>query len=448
MSNTNLPSVAIIGTPNAGKSSLFNKIAKQRIAIVSEVAGVTRDRNYANITLDDTTFILVDTGGLSTSKETMQYKLNEQTRLAIDECTLIVFLIDAVAGITPDVAELAKVIRKLNKPYLLVANKTENNNSKIHAAELHNLALGAPIKISAAHNQGINELKSMIVDNLIELMPDSKDISKKTNNNITLALIGKPNTGKSTLINTIVGTERMITSDVAGTTRDSIAIDTTVHGKNYTIIDTAGIRRKTKVKEKVERFSVIRSLGTVSNADIVIYLVDPNENITDQDLKLLSYILDEGKALIIAINKSDLLDNKEKRACLKLTKEKLEFLEAPVILTISAAKGYGLHSLWQQVSMVYECANMSLQSNKLNHLLTEAIDANPPPMINGRRIKMQFAHPGGVQPLRIIIHGRQVDKVSQQYKRYLRNYFIRKLAIKGTPLQLFFKVTNNPFNKK
>ena len=445
MTNINLPSVAIIGSPNAGKSTLFNKIAKQRIAIVSEVAGVTRDRNYANITIDDTSFILVDTGGLTTRKEQLQHQLNEQTKLAMAECNLIIFLIDAVAGVTPETTELAKVIRKLNKPYLLVANKTEHNSSKMHASELHNLALGDPIKISAAHNQGIYDLKEMIVENITKLAPKTEPIE---NDSITLALIGKPNTGKSTLINTIVGTERMITSDIAGTTRDSVSIDTTIDGKDYTIIDTAGIRRKSKVKEQVERFSVIRSLNSVSNADVVIYLVDPEDNITDQDFKLLSYILDEGKSLIVAINKSDLLDNKQKKECLKITKEKLEFLEAPVITTISAYKGYGLKALWKQVAMVYDCANMQLQSNKLTNLLNAAMEANPPPMIHGRRIKMQFAHPGGVNPLRIIIHGKQVDKIPQPYQRYLRNYFIRKLGVKGTPLLLFFKATSNPFDKK
>lgn len=439
MTNKKLPSVAIVGAPNAGKSTLFNKIAKQRIAIVSEVAGVTRDRNYANITIDDTKFILVDTGGLTARKEQLQSQLNEQTKMAMSECDLIIFLVDALSGVTPETAELAGVIRKLNKPYLLVANKTENNTSKLHAAELHSLALGDPIKISAAHNQGIHELKEII----IERIPKYNNPPSEEDAPITLALIGKPNTGKSTLINTIVGTERMITSDIAGTTRDSIAIDTKIDGKDYTIIDTAGIRRKTKIKEQVERFSVIRSLNSASSADVVIYLVDPEDNITDQDLRLLNYILDEGKALIVAINKSDLLDNKQKRECLKITKEKLEFLEAPVITTISAYKGYGLKALWKQIAMVYDCANMQLQSNKLTELLNAAVEANPPPMIHGRRIKLQFAHPGGVKPLRIIIHGRQVDKVSGPYLRYLRNYFIRKLGIKGTPLQIYFKTTNN-----
>jgi GTP-binding protein len=433
--------VAIVGRPNVGKSTLFNKIIKKRIAIVSDYAGVTRDRNYACINYNEKEFILVDTGGFIEENLTLQNELNNQTKTAINESDIIVFVVDAKSGLNPDDKVFAEYLRKVGKLVLLVANKAETEKNKLRSQEFHELGLGEPFVIAAEHNQNINNLKDEIISHINK--PDS--ISLNSSNRITFAIIGKPNTGKSTLTNKLIGDDQIITSDIAGTTRDSIALDLTYNGVDYTIVDTAGIRRKTKIKNEIEKFSVIRSLNAISNSHVVLYLIAANEDISDQDYKLINFIIDEGRALVIAINKCDLLNKKELKEVNDRIKEKLEFASFAPIINISGARGHGIKTLWRMVYSSYKSAMQKFSTKQLTEILKAATTKNPPPLISGRNSKMQLAHPGGTNPPTIIIHGKQTNKITSQYKRYLEKYFYKKLALTGTPLKIFFKTTENPY---
>ena len=441
----NTPTVVIIGQPNVGKSTIFNKICRSRKAIVSNVAGVTRDRNYAKVIIEQKEIFIVDTGGLVQENELMQTKLNEQTKKAINEGDLIVFVVDAKFGLSTNCKEIAKYIHKIDKNFIFVANKSESQNAKNNTDEFYELGLGKALEISAAHNEGLAQLKELIIN---AFPKNNIAVENKISENISFALIGKPNTGKSTLVNQILGKEQVITSEIAGTTRDSIAIDIMIDKNNYTIIDTAGVRRKTKIKHEIEKFSVIRSLNTISQSDVIVYLVDPQDNITDQDIKLINFIIDEGKPLIIAINKIDSITNQEQKESISLVKEKLNFASFATITTISAKKGIGIKRLFKIINIAYNATNTEFNSAKLNSLLEQAITINPPPLVNGRRIKLQFAHPGGTKPPKIIIHGRQTEKIPESYKRYLLKYFYKKLKISSTPIHMFFKTSKNPFVKK
>ena len=432
--------VAIVGRPNVGKSTLFNKIIKKRIAIVSDYAGVTRDRNYACVTHQDNEFIIIDTGGFIEEANTIQEQLNIQTKNAIDESDIIIFVVDAKSGLTPDDEVFASYLRKVNKKIYIVANKAETMTNKIKAHEFHELSLGEPIPISAAHNENINNLKDDIVANI-----PKKDRDIQQEDRIVFALIGKPNTGKSTLTNKIIGSNQLITSNESGTTRDSIALDISYQSNDYTIIDTAGIRRKTKIKNEIEKFSVIRSLNTISNVNVVVYLLAANEKISDQDFKLINFIIDEGKALVIAINKSDLLSKQELKQATDYVKEKLEFVDFAPIINISALSGSGIKSMWRHIYNSYHSAMKKLSTKELTDILKAATIKNPPPLISGRNSKMQLAHPGGSNPPTIIIHGKQTDKITDQYKRYLTKFFQKRLRLIGTPLKIFFKNTTNPY---
>ncbi|MBT4804334.1 MAG: ribosome biogenesis GTPase Der [Legionellales bacterium] len=435
--------VVIVGRPNVGKSTLFNKIVKKRLAIVSDWSGVTRDRNYARIEYNEHEFILVDTGGLIENNETIQTKLNEQTQLAINEADIIIFLVDSKAGLTPDDSYLANYLRKANKEILLVANKSETNNNKLKAQEFNELSLGEPHTIAAEHNIGIIDLKDKIVSLKPQAILNEIDLS----NNITFSLIGKPNTGKSTLTNKLIGKEQLITSNMAGTTRDSIAIDIEYNQQSYTIVDTAGVRRKTKIKNEIEKFSVIRSLNTIAQSHVIVYLIDATDKISDQDLKLINFVIDEGKALIIAINKCDLLDKEQLKLVNQEVDERLEFASFAHIINISATTGSGIKTLWRTIYNSYHSAMLKMSTKQLTEILKIATTKNPPPMIGGRTIKMQLAHPGGNNPPTIIIHGKQTDKLTPQYKRYLTKCFFNALKLTGTPIRLFFKSTSNPFDK-
>lgn len=436
--------VVIVGRPNVGKSTLFNKIIKKRIAIVSDYAGVTRDRNYARITHDNKSFILVDTGGLIDTRATLQHALNAQTKLAIDEADLIVFLVDSQAGLTPDDTILAQQLRATEKPIILVANKSETRTNTLKAEEFHELGLGDPHPIAAEHNIGIYDLKAEIIAQQTQCVAPA---SIPESDHIVFTLIGKPNTGKSTLTNTLIGKDQVITSDIAGTTRDSIALDLTYQGQNYTIIDTAGVRRKTKIQQHIEKFSVIRSLQSISQSHVVVYMLDATDPLSDQDCKLINFIIDEGKALVIAINKADKLDKAAQKQIRQYTQEKLEFAHFAPIIMISAQHHFGIKTLWRHIYGAYQAAIQPLSTKQLTMILRHALEKNPAPMVAGRTIKMQLAHAGGSNPPTIIIHGKQTDKLPQPYKRYLSKCFYQALSLTGTPLRLFFKNTkHNPYD--
>jgi len=438
--------VAIVGRPNVGKSTLFNKIIKKRIAIVSDYAGVTRDRNYARITHDDKSFILVDTGGLIDIRASLQHALNAQTMLAINEADLILFVVDSQAGLNPDDAILAQQLRATQKPVMLIANKSETRVNQLKAEEFHELGLGAPYPIAAEHNIGIHDLKAEIIAHHTHV---STPTTTPESNHIIFTLIGKPNTGKSTLTNTLIGKDQVITSDIAGTTRDSIALDLTYQGQDYTIVDTAGVRRKTKIQQSIEKFSVIRSLTSISQSHVVVYMLDATEPLSDQDCKLINFIIDEGKALVVAINKADKLNKAEQKQILQYTKEKLEFAYFAPIITISAKQDFGIKTLWRHIYSAYQAAMQPLSTKQLTSILRHALEKNPAPMVAGRTIKMQLAHAGGSNPPTIIIHGKQTDKLPQPYKRYLSRCFYQALSLTGTPLRLFFKNTgNNPYDQR
>lgn len=431
--------VAIVGRPNVGKSSLFNKLAKQRLAIVSDQAGITRDRNYTKVCYEDKSFILVDTGGLLDDKDKMQAELNTQTTLAIAEADLIIFLVDGASGATPDDVILANTIRKLNKDVLLVANKCEKINN--NANEFYNLSLGEVLAISATQNFNINTLLNLICKKII-VNTAVKDIDSTV-----FCLIGKPNTGKSTLINKLTRSERSIVADVAGTTRDAISIDIVQNNNKYKIIDTAGMRRKSKIKCNIEKFSVIRSLNAISMTDVVVYVIDISDDISDQDCKIINYIIDEGKPLVIAINKCDLLSKDDIKEKTMLISEKLYFANFAIFTTISAVDGSGIRSLWRAIDTAKQATNLEVKSNELIKVIQKATSINPPPIVGKSRIKLQYAHCSNNKPITIIIHGKQVNKLTAQYKRYLVKTFYKSLNIVGAPIKLYFKNDENPFIK-
>ncbi|MEE3002922.1 MAG: ribosome biogenesis GTPase Der [Pseudomonadota bacterium] len=434
--------VAIVGRPNVGKSTLFNKIVKKRVAIVSDYAGVTRDRNFATVCHNEKEFILVDTGGFIEDKNELQDKLNEQTKIAIDDADTVIFVLDAKSGINPDDFYFANYLRKCNKKVLLVANKSETKINKLKAEEFHELGMGEPMLISSEHNLNIVSLKDQIVGDF----NIAETTSLSDGKNVVFALIGKPNTGKSTLTNKLLGSKKVITSAQAGTTRDSIAHDLHHYGRDYTIIDTAGIRRKTKIKCEIEKFSVIRSLNTITNANVVVYLIAADEMISDQDMKLINFIIDEGKSLIIAINKCDLLSKQELKIFTDAIKEKLEFAYFAIIINISAKTGHGINLLWRSIYNAYNTSMTKFSTKKLTEILRLATSKNPPSVSSGRFSKMHLAHPGGNNPPTIIIHGKQTDKLTNQYKRYLVKFFYQKLNVKGNPIKLYFKNTKNPYD--
>ncbi len=436
-----LPVIALVGRPNVGKSTLFNYLTRSRDALVADYPGLTRDRQYGRTRRGERDFIVVDTGGISEQREGIGPMAMRQVRHAIDESDLIFFLVDAREGLNVADQTITEQLRKTGKPVVLVANKIDGIHAELAGSDFHALGLGTPQLIAAAHGRGVNAL----LDQVTTLLPPSEPDGKPLTDGVAIAVIGRPNVGKSTLINRLLGEERVVVFDQPGTTRDTIFIPFERSGERYTLIDTAGIRRRAKVTELVEKFSIIKTLQAIERANVVIYLIDASEGVTDRDANLLGMVLEAGCALLIGLNKWDGLSSDQRTLVKRQIDVKLPFVDFAEKHFISALHGTGVGGLFDVVHKIYAASMLDLSTSALSRLLKEALEAHQPPLVHGRRIKLKYAHQGGHNPPVIVIHGNQTDSVPQSYKRYLMNFFRARLKLIGNPVRLEFKATINPF---
>ena len=439
-----LPVIALVGRPNVGKSTLFNRLTKTRDALVASFPGLTRDRQYGRGALGEFDYLVVDTGGLSGDESGIDKPMAEQSHQAVAEADLVLLLVDAKEGRMGVDEDIAGLLRQQEKPVLLVANKIDGQNPDYIIGEFASLGLGEPVAVSATNGHGIGQLvNTYIAAELAQLeKPEEPEMEA---HGIKLAVVGRPNVGKSTLVNRMLGEDRVVVFDEAGTTRDSIYIPYERDGQAYTIIDTAGVRRRGKVVEAVEKFSVIKTLDAVNDANVVILMVDAREAIVDQDLHLLGHVIEAGRALVIAVNKWDGTDLEQKQYIKQELERRLTFLDFASIHFISALHGSGVGKLYQSVLQSYASATRPISTASLNTILSNALQAHQPPLVKGRRIKLRYAHAGGSNPPIIVIHGNQTDSIPESYKRFLRNHFHKALNLKGTPLRIEFRTGDNPF---
>ncbi|MBN1684747.1 MAG: ribosome biogenesis GTPase Der [Gammaproteobacteria bacterium] len=427
-----IPIIAIIGRPNVGKSTLFNCLTGKRDALVADIPGLTRDRQYGYAHDQDRHFIVIDTGGLGEDATEMNVLIEQQVHQAITEATLILFLVDAQSGLTAIDEMIANRLRRVHKPILLVVNKIDGTDSHVASAEFYRLGFEALIPIAAAYRKGIHNL----LQRIFEKIPVPEQVLEEQVAGIKVAIVGKPNVGKSTLINRMLGDERVITSDQPGTTRDSIFIPFERQGQSYTLIDTAGVRRRAKVTETVEKFSIIKTLQAINASHIVVLLIDAREGITDQDMRLLGFILDHGKSLIIAVNKWDGLTGEQRAQVKSELERRLPFLDYVKWHFISALHGTGVGDLFDSIKESYQSAMVELSTPKLTRILEDALEAFQPPLVKGKRVKLRYAHPGGHNPPIIVIHGSRTELLPDSYKRYLENTYRKALKLIGTPVRI------------
>lgn len=436
-----LPVVAIIGAPNAGKSTLFNRITGTRDALVADEPGVTRDRQYGIATNGERRFFLVDTGGIANTKNQIQDLTTEQAERALEEADVVIFLVDGRAGPSTTDEQLVERLRRFDIPVLLVVNKTEGFLAETAAADFYAFGMGEPIPISSAHGHGVRDL----VDHFIGLLPALEQEPKREESGIRVAIVGKPNVGKSTLVNRLLGEERVVAHDLPGTTRDSIRVALDRRGQRFTLIDTAGVRRRSRVSQGIERFSVIKSLQSIEAAHVVALIIDANEGVTDQDATLLEQVERNGRALVVGINKWDGLSQYERDEARRSLDLKLGFLDYASVHYISALHGSGVGELMDSVVAAWQSAYTKISTPILNQLLEVAVSKHSPPLVHGRRIKLRYAHLGGSNPPRIVIHGNQVDALPDVYKRYLARFFRNALKLHGTPVWIETRLSKNPF---
>ncbi|MFA6037603.1 MAG: ribosome biogenesis GTPase Der [Legionellales bacterium] len=436
-----IPVIAIVGQPNVGKSTLFNRLTAARHAIVADFSGVTRDRHYGHATFNDQAVLLIDTGGFTGDEVGVATQVVRQVEQAIDEAQVVLFVVDARLGLTPADQYIARYLRQINKTPILVVNKVDGLEVNSVVADFHALGFSYVTPIAASHGTGISALQEEVLSLLPEHEPEQIDIPE----GIKIAIVGRPNVGKSTLVNRMLGFERVIAYDEPGTTRDSIFIPLERMGVYYTLIDTAGVRRRGRIHQDIEKISVIKTLQAIDVADVCILLIDSHENLTDQDLHLLAYILEAGRSIVIAVNKWDGLDDYERAQIKTKLERKLNFVDFAKIFFISATHGTNVGNLFPAVNEAYQSATKELPTSLLTSLLEKAIAQHAPPLVSGRRIKLRYAHAGGHSPPVIVIHGNQVDHVPVSYQRYLVNTFRKYLKLVGTPIKLVFKSGENPF---
>jgi len=445
-----LPVIALVGRPNVGKSTLFNRLTKSRDALVANLPGLTRDRQYGQAKLKGQPFIVVDTGGIAGDEEGIDDLMAKQSLQAVEEADIVLFLVDARTGMTAADEYVAEQLRRQQKPVILVVNKVDGVHADAALAEYYSFGYSNILGIAAEHGRGVSTLIDQVLENL-DITPTSEDeqtIEELQARGLKLAVVGRPNVGKSTLINRFLGEERVVVFDMPGTTRDSIYIEMERRGKPYTLIDTAGVRRRSKVKETVEKFSVLKTLQAIGDANVVVMVMDAREPITDQDLSLVSHIIDAGRSMVIAINKWDGMTEEERDEVKQEIDRRLGFVDFARIHFISALHGSNVGHLWESVDEAWESALVEMSASQLTRLLEQAYERHQPPAIKGRRIKLRYAHPGGHNPPLIVIHGKQVSKLQESYKRYLINFFRKKLNLIGTPIRLETKEGDNPFADK
>lgn len=442
------PVVALVGRPNVGKSTLFNRLTRSRAALVADFSGLTRDRHYGEGRVGEIPFIAIDTGGFEpVAKDGILLEMARQTRQAIAEADVVVFLVDARAGLNAHDHEIAQLLRKSGQQRVLLAvNKAEGMGLGPAISEFHELGLGQPYPISAAHGDGIVDLIELALKDLAE-PPAEDDIVEEGEHDhrIKLAIVGRPNVGKSTLINTLMGEERVIAFDLPGTTRDAIEIDFDRDGRRYTLIDTAGLRKRGKVFEAVEKFSVIKTLQAIEASNVVLLMLDAHTEISEQDAHIAGFVLETGRAVVVAINKWDGLDGEEKERIEREFQRKLRFLSFARMHTISALRGQGIKPLLKSINSAHAAAFAKLSTPKLTRELQAAIEQQQPPRKGIFRPKMRYAHQGGQNPPLVVIHGNALDAIPDSYRRYLETRFRNAFDLAGTPLRIEFKSSHNPY---
>lgn len=442
------PVIALVGRPNVGKSTLFNRLTRSRDALVADLPGLTRDRHYGEGRVGDRPFLVIDTGGFEpVAKEGILHEMAQQTRQAVAEADVVVFIVDGRQGLTPHDKTITDYLRKSGRKVMLVVNKAEGMKYTSVVADFYELGMGDPYVISAAHGDGVHDLVSEALDQAFAQRPEDAGELEPAERGVKIAIVGRPNVGKSTLINTLVGEQRVIAFDMPGTTRDSIEVPFERDGKHYTLIDTAGIRRRGKVFEAIEKFSVVKTLQSVSQANVVILLLDAQQDISEQDAHIAGFILESGRALVVAVNKWDGLAS-DKRDQVKIDLDrKLDFLSFAKTHFISALKGTGIVQLMKSVDAAYAAATANLSTPRLTRALQEAIEKQEPKRKGSTRPKMRYAHQGGQNPPIVVIHGNALEALGEPYKRYLEKHFRDTFDLVGTPLRIELRTGKNPFAK-
>ncbi len=472
-----VPVVALVGRPNVGKSTLFNRLTRTRDALVADFPGLTRDRKYGRAEVEGREFICIDTGGIDGTEEGVETRMAEQSLLAIEEADVVLFMVDARAGLMPADEAIAKHLRSRQKPTFLVANKTDGLDPDQAVVDFWSLGLGDIHPIAASHGRGVTGLLEHVLmpfmDDIapqeevdedaeywaefaakngvevegVELEEDVDDFNPQ-DLPIKIAIVGRPNVGKSTLTNRILGEDRVVVYDMPGTTRDSIYIPMERDEREYVIIDTAGVRKRGKITETVEKFSVIKTLQAIEDANVVLLVIDAREGISDQDLSLLGFVLNSGRSLVIVVNKWDGLNNEVKEQVKEQLDYRLGFIDFARVHFISALHGSGVGNLFESIREAYDSSTRRVSTAMLTRIMTMASEDHQPPMVRGRRVKMKYAHAGGYNPPIVVIHGNQVKDLPDSYKRYLMNYFRKSLDVMGTPIRIQFKNSDNPFADK
>ncbi|OBT17229.1 ribosome biogenesis GTPase Der [Vibrio sp. UCD-FRSSP16_10] len=469
-----VPVVALVGRPNVGKSTLFNRLTRTRDALVADFPGLTRDRKYGRAKLGEHEFIVIDTGGIDGTEEGVETKMAEQSLAAIDEADVVLFMVDGRAGLTVSDEAIAQHLRRIEKPAMLVVNKVDGVDADSASSEFWQLGVDDMYQIAAAHGRGVNILIERALNPFAEALlkeqgeledltgfADQEDeqleyteeeaeeeFKRLQDQPIKLAIIGRPNVGKSTLTNRILGEERVVVYDMPGTTRDSIYIPMQRDEREYVLIDTAGVRRRRRINETVEKFSVVKTLKAVEDANVVLLVIDARENISDQDLSLLGFALNAGRSIVLAVNKWDGLDYEVKERVKKELDRRLGFVDFARIHFISALHGTGVGNLFESVQEAYKSATTRVGTSVLTRIMKMATDDHQPPLVRGRRVKLKYAHAGGYNPPIVVIHGNQVNELPASYKRFLMNYYRRSLDIMGTPIRIQFQSSENPFEGK
>ncbi len=442
------PVIALVGRPNVGKSTLFNRLTKSRDAIVADFAGLTRDRHYGNGKQGKHEYIVIDTGGFEPDASSGIYKeMAKQTRQAVAEADVICFVVDARAGVSAQDHDIANYLRRLGKICILVANKAEGMLEGVQLAEFYELGLGKVHPVSAAHGQGMRELIDITLESL-HLSDPGEVVDDVDSGVIKLAVAGRPNVGKSTLINTWLGEERLVAFDLPGTTRDAITVPFERNGQKFELVDTAGLRRKGKVFEAIEKFSVVKTLQAIESSSVVLLLLDATQGVTDQDAHIAGYILESGRAVVVAVNKWDAVDDYERRLVERSIETRLAFLKFASILYISAQRRQGLGPVWASITQAHKAATRKMSTPVLTRLLLEAVQFQSPQRAGMFRPKLRYAHQGGMNPPVIVVHGNSLEHVTDAYKRFLEGRFRKEFDLVGTPLRIQMKTSANPFDNK
>jgi len=438
------PTLVLVGRPNVGKSTLFNRLTKSRDAIVADMPGLTRDRHYGHGKLGSKPYLVVDTGGFEPLvTEGIMHEMARQTEQAIAEADAVIFVVDGRSGVTPHDKEIANKLRRIGRPVFIAVNKSEGLDSGMAESDFHELGLGEPNAISAAHGEGVRGIVDLALASFPE--PD-EDEAKSTA--IRVAIVGRPNVGKSTLINTLLGEERVIAFDAPGTTRDSIEIDFERGGRKYVLIDTAGMRKRGKVFETIEKFSVVKTLQSIEDANVVLLMVDAQADISDQDAHIADFIVQSGRALVVAVNKWDGLDAYTREQTRVILQRKLQFLDFAKFHFISARNNVGLEATFRSVDAAFSAAMSKMTTPRLARVLADAVAKQAPPKHGLFRPKPRYAHQGGSNPPIIVVHGSAVDHIGDSYRRYLENVFREAFKLQGTPLKIQFVASENPFAGK